>query len=85
MKITYTKRFEKKFDEMPRKIQEKFEGKMEIFTKNQSDPVLKSHPLKGNLIGLRAFSVIGDYRVFYQIMGASEIKLVNIGTHNQVY
>ncbi|MBI2634153.1 type II toxin-antitoxin system RelE/ParE family toxin [Candidatus Peregrinibacteria bacterium] len=43
------------------------------------------HPLKGNFVGYRAFSVTGDYRVIYRIIDTQTVKLVGIGTHSQIY
>jgi len=85
MEIIFTKRFKKRLNCSSQKIQKKFEEKMDVFVENQWNPALKSHPLKGHLVGMRAFSVTGDYRVIYQIVGNGKIKLVDIGTHNQVY
>lgn len=85
MEILFTKRFRKRLNLSPQKIQKKFEQKMSVFIENPWDPTLKSHPLKGCLVGMRAFSITGDYRIIYQIIGKDKIKLVDIGTHNQVY
>lgn len=85
MEIIFTERLKKRFNKLPAKIQRQFENRLEIFIKNPQNPLLKIHPLKGNLIGFRAFSVTGDYRVVYRILSEHSIKLTNIGTHNQVY
>lgn len=85
MKISFSERFKKRFQKLPRKIQNKFEEKLVIFMKNPAYPLLKAHPIKGNLVGHRAFSVTGDYRIIYKIIDHENIKLVNIGTHAQVY
>ncbi|MBI4235533.1 type II toxin-antitoxin system RelE/ParE family toxin [Candidatus Peregrinibacteria bacterium] len=85
MKIIFTDKFKKKFEKLPSKIQEKFGGRIDIFVKTPTNPLLKVHPLRGYLIGLRAFSVTGDYRVVYRILDKDSIKLVDIGTHAQVY
>ncbi|MFA6305118.1 MAG: type II toxin-antitoxin system RelE/ParE family toxin [Candidatus Gracilibacteria bacterium] len=85
MEILFTDRFKSKFNNLPKKIQEKFENRLEIFIKTPSHPLLKNHTLKGNLLGLRAFSITGDYRVLYRIVDRLTVKLIDIGTHNQVY
>lgn len=85
MKIFFSERFKKRFQKLPEKIQDKFEDRLAIFMKNPAYPILKSHPLKGNMVGYRAFSITGDYRVIYRIIDHGNIKLVNIGTHAQVY
>lgn len=85
MQVYFTERFRKKFKKLPAKIQAQFERRLNVFIKNSSDPFLKVHPLKGSLMGYRAFSVTGDYRVIYQIMSKESVKLIDIGTHSQVY
>ena len=85
MKIIFTGKFRKKFHKLPKKIQKKFEERISFFIQNQFHPLLKVHPLRGNLLGLRAFSVTGDYRVTYRIVAHGTIKLIDIGTHAQIY
>jgi len=85
MKLFYTKKFEKRFRLLDKKIQNQFFKRIEIFLKNPNYPSLKNHPLKGNLVGCRAFSVTGNYRVTFRYIGKEAIKLIDIGTRNQVY
>lgn len=85
MQIIFTERFKKKFNKLPKKIQDQFEKRLEIFVCDSLNPILKIHPLHGNLAGLRAFSVNGDYRVVYRLISKDTAKLVDIGTHSQVY
>lgn len=85
MNILFSDRFKTRFEKLPLKIQDKFENRLGLFMKAPSHPLLKSHPLKGNLVGFRAFSVTGDYRVIYKIIENESVKLVNIGRHAQVY
>lgn len=85
MKIHFSEGFKKRFEKLPIKIQEKFRQRLAMFLKNARDPILHNHYLKGYLAGFRAFSVTGNYRVVYQILDIENIKLVDIGTHNQVY
>jgi addiction module RelE/StbE family toxin len=85
MKITYTERFKKNFNKLPVEIQNRFSERLEIFIQNPDYPLLRVHPLKGNLAGLRAFSITGDYRAIYFKIHKEAIEFVDIGTHNQVY
>ncbi len=85
MHIYLTENFKKKFMKLPVKTRGKFEERLSLFLTNPSIPILKSHPLKGNLLGLRAFSVTGDIRVIYKILDKDTAKFVDIGAHNQVY
>ncbi|MBI2453494.1 type II toxin-antitoxin system mRNA interferase toxin, RelE/StbE family [Candidatus Peregrinibacteria bacterium] len=85
MRIIFTEGFKKKYKRLQPKIQKQFEKRLELFIKNQNHPLLKVHPLKGNLVGCRAFSVTGDFRVIYRLLDQNNAKLIDIGTHCQVY
>ena len=85
MQILFTEKFKKSFAKLPAKIQNKFKERIDIFIKSPGHPLLKIHPLKGHLAGFRAFSVTGDYRVIFRIVAEDTVKLIDIGTHSQVY
>lgn len=86
MIIQYHKRFEKRFRILRPDIQKKVIIAIQHFGNNPHNPVLRNHPLKGRLSGLRAFSVTGDVRVIFQEYQKYTIVLmVDVGTHNQVY
>jgi addiction module RelE/StbE family toxin len=85
MKIFFTAGFAKKFKKMPAGVQRRFEERIGLFLVDAGNPVLKAHPLKGNLAGLRAFSVSGDYRAIYRLLDRDNVELVSIGKHSQVY
>jgi mRNA-degrading endonuclease YafQ of YafQ-DinJ toxin-antitoxin module len=54
------------------------------FAANPSDPLLRTHKLKGDLDAYWAFSVDDDLRVLIRWDG-DEAFLVNLGSHDQVY
>lgn len=54
------------------------------FSANPSDPLLRTHKLKGDLADYWAFSVDEDLRVLFRWEG-TEAFLVNLGSHNEVY
>lgn len=85
MRILFTDTFKKKFRKLPLKIQAAFGARVGFFIKDPFHPLLKNHPLKGNFIGLRAFSVTGDYRVIFRFLDKENARFVDIGTHSQVY
>lgn len=85
MHIFFSDEFKKHFKKLPNKVQTQFAKRIDLFIENPNHPLLKVHPLKGNLVGYRSFSVAGDYRVIYRIVNSGSIKLIDIGTHNQVY
>ena len=85
MQIYFTQRFKKRFAKLPVKIQSQFGKRIDLFLENPNHQQLQNHPLKGNLAGLRAIAITGDYRMIFKIIGRDSIKLIDIGTHNQVY
>jgi addiction module RelE/StbE family toxin len=87
MEIKYHKRFLKSFRKritLNSKLTNQFEQRLEKFKENPNDPILKDHKLTGEMDEYRAFSVSGDLRIIYRIVG-DEMWLYDIGSHNQVY
>ncbi len=80
----FDKNFSKRIKPYP-KLVEKFKKRYLIFETNQHDPVLEDHQLSGSKSHFRAFSIAGDIRVIYRVVGAEEVVFVDIGSHNQVY
>jgi addiction module RelE/StbE family toxin len=85
MNITHSKTFKKHFQKLSAKIQKQFYKRVELILKNHKFPSLKDHSLKGNLVGKRAFSISGDYRIIYRFIDKETVKFINIGSHDQVY
>lgn len=54
------------------------------FAANSSDPLLRTHKLRGELAEYWAFSVDEDLRVLFRWNGY-EAFLVNLGSHDEVY
>ena len=79
----FAKNYQKRIATNP-KLVSKFRSKLKQFMDDPNDPTLKDHPLVGKLSSYRAFSITGDVRVVYRIVG-DELWLYNIGTHAQVY
>lgn len=85
MNIFFTKSFKKRFAKLPEKIQKKFEIRVEVFLKNPFDRTLENHPLTGNLLGFRSFSITGNYRVKFIVLDIESVKFVDIDTHPHIY
>jgi len=62
----------------------RFEENLVLFLKKPDAPILRNHKLTGKMNGYRSFSVGGDFRVVYRIIGDT-LELYDIGSHNQVY
>ena len=68
----------------------KIEEKLRLLAANPYNPVLRTHKLKGNLLGCWACSVEYDCRIVFsfeknQKTQTDEILLIDIGTHDEVY
>lgn len=65
-------------------LQKRFQERLALFIASRNDPILQDHPLKGKKQWLRSFSITGDIRAVY-FLEKGDLRLVDIGTHNQVY
>ena len=63
----------------------RFWNAMEMFAKDPFQPRLRTHKLTGKLEGLWAFSVSFDCRVIFKYLSKTEILLIDIGGHDEVY
>lgn len=85
MIIDYSKKFVKEFEKLPTKLQRKFQERILLFIKNPNHPLLRNHPLVGELMGLRSINVTGDIRALYQDSGENRVIFIAIGSHSQLY
>ena len=86
-KIIFLKSFKKNYQKRiaPKpKLVDKFKKRLLLFTQNPKNPILRTHHLKGEMSSHKSFSITGDIRVVYTET-KNEIKLYDIGSHNQVY
>ena len=66
-------------------LKSKFEEKIEIFCLNPYDQRLKTHKLSGNLKDLWALRVDYDCRIIFKFISESEVLLIDIVGHDEVY
>ncbi|MFH1973996.1 MAG: type II toxin-antitoxin system YafQ family toxin [Pseudomonadota bacterium] len=66
-------------------LKSKFWEAAEMFAKDPFHPRLRTHKLTGRLEGLWAFSVGFDCRVIFKFLSKTEILLIDIGGHDEVY
>lgn len=68
MNVYFTKKFKSNYKKRVqpfKSLDKKFEDRYDLFVVNPNSPLLKNHPLKGDKLGLKSFSVTGDIRVIY--------------------
>lgn len=85
MQVILTARFRKRFEKLPPKVRKRFEDRLALFLREPFHPTLRNHPLTGNLVGYRSFSVTGDYRVIFRLLDVGTVKFLAIGRHQYVY
>lgn len=84
MIIVFQDKFEKAFPKFPKKVKEKFKERLIIFERDQFDPVLNNHSLKGKYLGYRSINITGDLRAIYKKDGV-DIIFVTIDSHSNLY
>ena len=84
MKIELHAKFEKKFDTLSRKLQDRFFERVAIFRENQFHPILNNHSVDHAYSGWRSINVTGDYRALFEEVEGG-IVFMKIGTHPELY
>ena len=84
MIVKYHKEFLRRFKKQRLKIKEKFKDRLSLFMKDEFDPTLNNHPLRGNYEGYRSINVTGDIRAVFK-RTAQEAIFVSIDSHSNLY
>ena len=85
MIIRFHKNFEKQFKKLQKSEKEKFKQRADIFLKDEFNPILNNHPLKGEYLGYRSINITGDLRAIYKPKGRDVMIFVAIDTHSNLY
>ena len=84
MTIDYHKDFIKTFKKLPLKVKNQFKERQLLFEKDQFNPTLNNHALKGKYQGYRSINIAGDLRVIFQKENQN-VVFVKIGSHSKLY
>ena len=84
MTIDFHKDFKKSFKKLPSKIQKKFQERLILFERDQFNPLLNNHALRGEYQGYRSINVAGDMRGIFEKNG-EDVVFVKIGSHSELY
>jgi len=82
--VHFSPHFFKSFQRLPRSIQSQAKKKDGWFRQNPFDRRLRTHKLKGELLGVWAYSINREYRVLFRFLNGDEVIYYDIGTH-EVY
>jgi mRNA-degrading endonuclease YafQ of YafQ-DinJ toxin-antitoxin module len=66
-------------------LKERFWNVAPVFLINPLNPRLRAHKLIGKLQGLWAFSVSFDFMVIFKFLSRTEVLLIDICEHDEVY
>ncbi|MDO8639580.1 MAG: type II toxin-antitoxin system mRNA interferase toxin, RelE/StbE family [bacterium] len=84
MIIDFHRDFTKNYKRLPSKTKKKFQERLIIFEKDESNPILNNHALKGEYQDYRSINVTGDVRAIY-VKNAQGVIFVMIGSHSGLY
>ena len=84
MRVLYHPKFVREYKKLPNNIKDQAEEKEKIFRDNPFDPRLKTHKLKGPLIGFWAFSVNQKYRIIFDFVDKDTVHFYSVGD-NDIY
>ena len=88
-KLIYTKSYNKKAKKFIRKhpdLLNQYEKILKLLELNPNHPSLRLHELKGKLKGIYSVSINISYRITLElIITESDIILIDVGPHDQIY
>ena len=85
MKISFHKKFIKKYKKVPPLIKAKFKERRNLFLHNPFHPLLNNHPLYGEYAGHRSINITGDWRLIFKALDKDEVLFYEIDTHAELY
>ena len=85
MKIELHRNFLKAYSKQPKKIQEKFKEKRNLFIVDMFHPLLNNHSLGREYEGCRSINVTGDIRAVFYVKQNSDVVFIDIGSHSELY
>ena len=85
MRFIHTRGFDRSLKYLPRPLQNRFAERQELFAEDRRHPLLRDHALHGQLLGYRSFSITGDISVLYEDISIESVRLIDIGTHHELY
>jgi addiction module RelE/StbE family toxin len=84
MRVFFHKNFDKDFKKLKASEKAKFTQRLREFRRDEFNPILNNHPLKGKYQGLKSINITGDLRAIYQKRGTT-VFFVAIDIHSNLY
>lgn len=85
MILRFDRKFKQQYKKLPTKIQSQFDERLKLFLIDQTNPLLRLHPLRGKYAGYYSINISGDLRALFYREGNEVIIFSLIGTHSQLY
>jgi len=85
MKVVFHKNFDKQYSKLRVSEKEQFKERRDIFLKEEFNPILHNHSLKGKYKGYRSINISGDLRAVYKYLNQDTIIFVAIDSHSNLY
>ena len=85
MHFARSQRFDKHFRKLSAPVKRQVEGRLRLFVSDPVHPLLNDHALHGEHRTRRSINVTGDIRIVYEMFGQDIAKLIDIGTHSELY
>ncbi len=84
IRIKLHKNFEKSYVKLTEVQKTRFKERRDLFLKDQFNPILNNHALKGGYLGYRSINITGDLRAIFKILG-EDVTFVAIDSHSNLY
>lgn len=86
MEYVLSRKFEKQFSKLPKKIKNKAIIQLKFFCNNPFDHRLNNHALSGRQKGQRSINITGDIRAIYEeVEDGKVVMFITIGSHSDLY
>ncbi|HUY69475.1 MAG TPA: type II toxin-antitoxin system mRNA interferase toxin, RelE/StbE family [Candidatus Tyrphobacter sp.] len=85
MRIRFHRNFEKQYKKFSAKTKAKIRERLSLFLRDEFDPILNNHPLRGKYGGYRSINISGDLRAVYKLSDQEIRVFVAVATHNTLY
>ncbi|OGI95472.1 hypothetical protein A2917_02845 [Candidatus Nomurabacteria bacterium RIFCSPLOWO2_01_FULL_42_17] len=85
MRVELHRNFLKGYIKLPKRIQEKFKKRRNLFIEDMFHPLLDNHSVEPTYPNCRSINITGDYRALFEIKEKDLVVFIKIGTHSELY
>jgi len=85
MFVRFHRNFEKQYKKLKIREKNKFKEKIDIFLRDEFNPILNNHPLKGKCKDYRSINITGDMRAIYKREIKDRVIFIAIDKHSNLY